>query len=130
MQVKQRMQKLVALPEPFFQEFGRLSERNTRNKIHIISAIFLKPLVYYIDEKRNRAVTNIVDSDARDSGLFGASIHLPMEITLGDGKHSVICSNSVEHFEVILNFLCQKLRHSDNTIALFGFWSGNQILPV
>lgn len=84
----------------------------------------------HIDEKRNRAVTNIVDSDARDSGLFGASIHLPMEITLGDGKHSVICSNSVEHFEVILNFLCQKLRHSDNTIALFGFWSGNQILPV
>ena len=50
-------------------------------------------------------VTNIVDSDTRDSGLFRASIHLPVEITLGNGEHSVICSNSIEHFEVILNFL-------------------------
>ena len=71
-----------------------------------------------------------MDSDARHSGFFGASIHLPVEITLGDGKHSVICSNAVEHFEVIPNFLCQKLRHSDDTIALFRLWSGNQILPI
>lgn len=75
-------------------------------------------------------VTNIVDSDTRDSSLFGTSIHLPVEITLGNGEHSVICSNSVEHFEVILNFLCQKLRHSNDTITLFGFWSGDQILPI
>ena len=84
----------------------------------------------HVDEKRNCAVTNIVDSDTRDSGLFGASVHLPVEITLGDGEHSVICSNAVEHFEVILNFLCQKLRHSDDTIALFRLWSGDQILSV
>ena len=84
----------------------------------------------HVDEKRNRTVTNIVDSDARDSSLFGTSIHLPVEITLGNGEHSVICSNSVEHFEVILNFLCQKLRHSNDTITLFGFWSGDQILPI
>lgn len=58
----------------------------------------------HVDEKRNRAVMNIMDSDAQDSGFFGATIHFPVEITLGDGEHSVIRSNAVEHFEVILDF--------------------------
>ena len=53
-----------------------------------------------------------------------------MEITLGDGEHPVVRPDAVKHFDVILDFLGQKLRHGDDPIALFSFGSGNQILTV
>ena len=75
-------------------------------------------------------MTNIVDSDALDPGLFRAPVHLPVEITLGDGEHPVIRPDAVKHFDVILDFLSQKLRHGDDPIALFRLGGGNQVLAV
>src|SRR5699024_1025687 len=84
----------------------------------------------HVDQKRNRAVTNIVDSDTRYSRFFGSTVHLPVEITLGDGEHPVIRPDAVKHFDVILDFLSQKLRHGDDPIARFGLGGGNQVLAV
>ena len=75
-------------------------------------------------------MTNIVDSDTRHPGFFGSSVHLTVEIALGDGEHPVIRSDAVEHFDVVLDFLGQKLGHGNNPIALFRLRSGNQILAV
>ena len=36
----------------------------------------------------------------------------------------------VEHLDVILDFLGQKLRHGDDSIALFRLRGGNQVLAV
>ena len=75
-------------------------------------------------------MTNIVDSDARHSRFFGSPVHFPVEIALGDGEHSVIRPDPVEHLDVILDFLGQKLRHGDDPIALFRLGGGNQVLAV
>ena len=75
-------------------------------------------------------MTNIVDSDTRYSRFFGSPVHLPVEITLGDGEHPVIRPDAVEHFEIVLNFICQKLRHGDDAVAFLCLWGGNQVLPV
>ena len=75
-------------------------------------------------------MTNIVDSDARHPGFFGSPVHLPVEITLGDGEHPVIRPDPVEHLDVILDFLSQELWHGDDPITLFRLGGGNQILAV
>ena len=72
----------------------------------------------HVNQKRHRAMTNIVDSDARHPGFFGSPVHLPVKIALGDGKHPVIQPDAVKHLDVILDFLGQKLRHSDDPITL------------
>ena len=71
-----------------------------------------------------------MDSDTRHSGFFGSPIHLPVEIALGDGEHPVIQPDSIEHFEIVLNLIRQKLRHGDDAVAFLRFWSGNQVLTV
>ena len=71
-----------------------------------------------------------MDSDTRYSRCFGSPVHLPVEITLGDGEHPVIRPDAIKHFDVILDFLSQKLRHGDDPIALFRLGGGNQVLAV
>ena len=75
-------------------------------------------------------MTNIVDSNAWHTGFFGSPVHLAVEIALGDGEHPVIRPDPVEHLDVILDFLGQKLRHGDDPIALFRLRGGNQVLAV
>ena len=71
-----------------------------------------------------------MDSDTRHPRFFGSPVHLPMEIALGDSKHPVIWPDSVEHFEIVLNFIRQKLRHGDDAVAFLCLWGGNQVLAV
>ena len=54
----------------------------------------------HVDQKRDRAMTDIVDSDARHTGFFGSPVHFPVKITLGDGEHPVVWPDPVEHFDV------------------------------
>lgn len=75
-------------------------------------------------------MTNIMDSDARYPGFFGSPVHFSVEIALSDGEHPVIRPDAVEHLDVILDFLGQKLRHGDDPITLFRLGGGNQILAV
>ncbi len=84
----------------------------------------------HVNQKRHRAMTDIVDSDARHSRFFGSPGHLPVEIALGDSEHSVIRPDPVEHLDVILDFRRQKLRHGNDPVTLFRFGGGNQILAV
>ena len=62
----------------------------------------------HVNQKRYRAVSDVVDSDALDPGLFRAPLHLPVEIALGDGEHPVMRPDAVEHFEIILDFIRQE----------------------
>ena len=71
-----------------------------------------------------------MDSDTRHPSFLGSPIHLPVEITLGDGEHPVIRPDSVEHLDVILDFFGQKLRHGNDPIALFRLGGSNQILAI
>ena len=84
----------------------------------------------HVNQKRYRAVSDVVDSDALDPGLFRAPLHLPVEIALGDGEHPVIRPDAVEHFEIILDFIRQELRHGDDAVAFLSLWRGNQVLTV
>ena len=84
----------------------------------------------HVNQKRHRAVPDVVDSDARHSRFFGSPVHLPVEIALGDGEHPVIRPDPVKHLDVILDFLGQELRHGDDPIALFRLGGGNQVLAV
>ena len=131
---------LTSLIAPFYVEFIRHFRLLGRKQVCIVVSDVDALVTYpvrdgrgrepHVDQKRDRAMTNIVDSDARYPRFFGSPVHLPMEIAFGDGKHPVIRPDAVEHFDVILDFLGQKLRHGDDPIALFGFGGGNQILTV
>ncbi len=84
----------------------------------------------HINQKRNCAVTNIVNSDTLYPCLFRAPVHLPMQIAFGDGEHPVVFANVIEHFEVVLHFIRQELRHSDDPVAFLGLRRSNQVLTV
>ena len=70
-------------------------------------------------------VSDVVDSDALDPSLFRAPLHLPVEIALSDSEHPIMGPDAVEHFEIVLNLIRQKLRHGDDAVALFRLGSGN-----
>ena len=84
----------------------------------------------HINQKRYRAMPDVVDSDALDPSLFRAPLHLPVEIALSDSEYPTMRPDAVEHFEIVLNFICQKLRHGDDAVAFLCLWRGNQVLPV
>ena len=73
---------------------------------------------------------DVVDSDALDPGLFRTPLYLPVEIALSDSKHPIMRPNAVEHFEIVLDFICQKLRHGDDAVALFRLGGSNQVLAI
>ena len=75
-------------------------------------------------------VPDVVDSDALDPSLFRAPLHLSVERALSDSEHPIMRPDAVEHFEIVLDFICQKLRHGDDAVAFLRFWSGNQVLTV
>ena len=75
-------------------------------------------------------MANVVDSDALYPGLSRTPVHLPMQIAFGDRKHPVVFANIIEHFEVVLDFVCQKLGHGDDPIAFLSFRCSNQVLAV
>ena len=84
----------------------------------------------HVDEKRNCAVPDVMNPNTLHPRLLCASVHFPMEIAFCNGKHSVIFAHIVEHFQIVLNFLYQKLRHFDNTIAFLRLWRGDDILLI
>ena len=73
---------------------------------------------------------DVVDSDALDPSLFRAPLHLSVEIALSDSEHPIMRPDAVEHFEIVLDFICQKLRHGDDAVAFLRLWRGNQVLAV
>ena len=75
-------------------------------------------------------VPQIVDSDTLYPCGLGASVHLMMEIAFGYGENAVLLFYPIEHSQIVLHFLAEKLRHLDVTIAFLGFRTGNHILAV
>ena len=74
------------------------------------------------------AVTNIVDSDALYPGRLAAPIHLMVQIMLADGENAVIGFCAIEHFDVVLHLLREKIRHQDFAVAFLGLGCGDDVL--
>ena len=65
--------------------------------------------ISHFNQKRNMAVSQIVDSDPLDPRSLGASVHFVMKIAFCDFKQTVILADSVELFHIVLHFLTEKL---------------------
>ena len=84
----------------------------------------------HINKQADVTVPQIVDPDALDPGGLGTSVHLVMEIAFGHGENAVLLFYPIEHPQIVLHFLAEKLRHLDGAIAFLGFRTGNHILAV
>ena len=62
--------------------------------------------------------------------LLAATVHFPVKIAFADGENAAVRFHTIEHFEIVLNLIRQKLRHGDDAVAFFRFGSGNEILAV
>ena len=78
----------------------------------------------------NVAVTNIVDSDTLYARFFCSSCHFSVQAALGYKEHPLVHTDIVELSEIVLYFLDEKLRHGDDTVALFCFGSGDNITSI
>ena len=76
------------------------------------------------------AVSQIMDSNPLNTCCLGTSVHFVVEIAFCDGEHPIVRLDIVELFQIVLNFINEELRHLDDTVALFGFGRGNQVLSV
>ena len=72
----------------------------------------------------------IVDTDALYTSGLCPSVHLAVQIALGDGKDAVCRTEAVQRFQIILHLLREKPRNPDDPIALGGFWLRDDILPL
>ena len=77
--------------------------------------------VSHFNQKRNMAVSQIVDSDPLDPCGLGTSVHFVVEIAFCNFKQPVVFADSVELFHIVLHFLTEKLRHLDRPIAFRRF---------
>ena len=84
----------------------------------------------HINQMRNVAVSDVVDSDTFHACLLGTSVHFSVQIAFRDSKHPLVLANVIEHFEIIFHLVCQELRHFDDTITLFRLGCGDEILSV
>ena len=84
----------------------------------------------HVDEQRDMRVSQIMDAYALDIGFLCTSVHFVVEIAFCDGEHPIVRLDIVELFQIVLNFINEELRHLDDTVALFGFGRGNQVLSV
>ena len=75
----------------------------------------------HVNQVRNMAVTNIVDSDTLYARFLCASCHLSVQAAFGYKEHSIVHTHIAELSELVLYFLNEKLRHGDNAVALFCF---------
>ena len=64
-------------------------------------------------------VPQVVNSNALYAGVFAAALHLTIKIAFRDWKQPVIQTNVILHLQILLDFVCQKARHSDGAVALF-----------
>ena len=72
-------------------------------------------------------VAQIVNSDLLYPCYLRASRHFVGKIAFGYFKDSVLVTDLVKVFQIILHFLHQKLRHFDGSIALGRFRVGNDV---
>lgn len=72
-------------------------------------------------------VPQVVDSDALHPGFLGSPVHLVVQVALGHFKDSLIRLDFVEGFQIVHDFVRQKLRHLDDPDALGRFRVGDHI---
>ena len=75
----------------------------------------------HINQKRNGTMANVMNSNSWYTGFLSSPVHLPMKITFCDREHSISWFNSIEHLDIVPDFLNEKLRHGDDTVALLCF---------
>ena len=75
-------------------------------------------------------MSQIVDSDALHPGFFTSSIHLMMKIVFADRENTAVRLCSIELLQIVLHFFAQELRHLNYPVALLGFRSSYDVLPV
>src|SRR5699024_1630897 len=63
----------------------------------------------HINQKRNGTMANVMNSNSWYTGFLRPPIHLPMKITFCDREHSIGWFNSIEHLDIVLDFLNEKL---------------------
>lgn len=84
----------------------------------------------HINQQGYRAVSEVMDTNPLYAGLLCAPVHFPVQVTLSNGKHSVLQLNIIEHFQIVLNLIRKELRHFDGAVAFLGFGRSDQILTV
>ena len=63
----------------------------------------------HINQKRNMAMSNVMNPDSLDICFLCSPVHFSVEIVLGDQEHPIIISDIIEHAKIILHFICKKL---------------------
>ena len=84
----------------------------------------------HIDQQRYMAVPQIMDSNTLYAGCFTASSHFPVQIILADREDPAVTIEAVEHFEIVLHFIAEELRHLNHPNTLGGLGGGDHILLV
>ena len=75
-------------------------------------------------------VTKIMDADTLDSCNLCPSVHLMVQIRLGNLEQPFILPNLIQHTNILLHFLTQKLRHFNCPVTFLGFRCGNHIPAI
>ena len=81
----------------------------------------------HLNQQGNVAVSEVVDSDALDTGSGSSSGHFPVQTILCTGEDPFIRLYRIQHFQVILHFFYKKIRHLYGTIALGSLRIGDYI---
>lgn len=71
-----------------------------------------------------------MDTDSLDPGFFATTIHFVVKKTLSDWKNSLFRIVAVKRLQILFNFVCKKIGHLNNAIALWCFWICYNILTV
>ena len=76
------------------------------------------------------AVPQIMDSDKLYTGCLATSVHFPVQIILADREDPAVTIEAVEHFQIVLHFIAEELRHLNHPNTLGGLGGGDHILLV
>ena len=67
-------------------------------------------------------MAEVVNTDSLDPGFFATTIHFVVKKTLSDWKNSFFRIVAVKRLQILFNFVCKKIGHLNNAIALWCFW--------
>ena len=72
-------------------------------------------------------MTKVVNTDTLHACDFRTSVHLVMKVAFRYCKDTVFLFEAVEHTEIFLHLLTEKMRHFDSAVAFLCFRRGNHI---
>ena len=84
----------------------------------------------HINQQTDVAVTKVVNADTLYACGFRPSVHLVMKIAFCHRENTVFLFKTVEHTEIFLHFLAEKMRHFNGAVAFLCFRCSNYIFPV